>query len=271
MTRLGQTIHARRRALGLTLQHLADAVGCSKAYLSAIENARVDNPPRRRLLAALEGALGITGGELARLADWQRTPGAVRADLQRLSAQQAHLRRLLRGAMAEGQEGQAEGGLDALWRSGCLHRWLDEAQSNVGRPVGVSVQVPLINRVAAGYPSDFTDLDYPTRVADEYVSCADVTDPQAFAARVIGESMLPDYREGDIIVFAPGEPAEDGADCFVRLLPDHDTTFKRVYFEDDEQVRLQPLNPAFTAQRKARRLIAGLYPAIYRIQRLRTG
>ena len=266
MTQLGKAIHARRRALGLTLQQVADEVECSKAYLSAIENDRVDNPPRKGLLAALEEALGITPGELARLADWQRTPGAVRAGFQRLAAQQQQLRQMLRQAMA-GDDRKA-GGLDALWQSGELHQWLDQTQPNVQALTGVSVQVPLINHVAAGYPRDFTDLDYPTRVADEYVSCAELTDSQAFAARVVGESMLPEYREGDIIVFSPQQPAGDGADCFVRLLPDHDTTFKRIYLEDDEHVRLQPLNPAFAPRVMPLSQVAGLYPAVYRIQRL---
>jgi len=128
--------------------------------------------------------------------------------------------------------------------------------------------VPVINRVAAGYPADFTDLDYPTRVADEYVSVPDIADPQAFAARVVGESMLPDYRPGDLVVFSPQLSATDGADCFVRLLPDHESTFKRVYLPDEEHARLQPINPAYAARTVRRDAISGMYPAVYRIQRL---
>ncbi len=266
MTQLGLAIRTRRSALELTLQQLATQVGCSKAYLSAIENERLDNPPREPLLERLEGALGITTGELARLADWQRTPKAVRADLQRLAAQQQQLRCMLKQAMPAEEEDTA-GSLDALWQSGELHEWLEQAQSNVQQVVGISVQVPLINKVAAGYPTDFTDLDYPIRVADEYVSCVELRDAQAFAARVVGESMLPEYCEGDIIVFSPEQPAQDGADCFVRLLPDHHTTFKRVYFEDDK-VRLQPLNPAFAPQVLPLADVGGLYPAVYRMQRV---
>jgi len=39
--------------------------------------------------------------------------------------------------------------------------------------------VPIIYKVAAGYPADFNDLDYPAGVADDYVSCTDVHDPNA--------------------------------------------------------------------------------------------
>ena len=41
--------------------------------------------------------------------------------------------------------------------------------------------VPVINKVAAGYPVDFNDLDYPVGIADDYVRCPDIYDPNAFA------------------------------------------------------------------------------------------
>lgn len=136
-------------------------------------------------------------------------------------------------------------------------------------PVG---RVPLINKVAAGYPSGFTDLDYPAQVADEYVLAPGVRDPDAFAARVTGESMLPDYKPGDIVVFSPLADLADGCDCFARLEPNHENTIKRVYFETDahgeELIRLQPLNPAFTALTLPRDEVAGLYRAVWRMTAL---
>src|SRR6185295_1886767 len=92
------------------------------------------------------------------------------------------------------------------------------------------LQVPLINSVAAGYPREFTDLGYPARVAAEYVRSPGIDDPDAFAARVVGDSMAPDYREGDVVVFSPARPVKSGTDCFVRLERDDMMTFKRVVF-----------------------------------------
>jgi SOS-response transcriptional repressor LexA len=133
----------------------------------------------------------------------------------------------------------------------------------------VHYRVPLINRVAAGYPTGFTDLDYPARIADRYVPAPDLDDPDAFALIVCGESMLPDYREGDIVFFSPAAAVEDGCDCCVRLEPDHETTFKRVFFEDDgSAVRLQPLNPAFAPRTLPREDVAGLYRAVGRVSRV---
>lgn len=46
-----------------------------------------------------------------------------------------------------------------------------------------------------------------TQVAEEYVRSPDLADPDAFTARVVGDSMAPDYREGDIVIFSPARRA----------------------------------------------------------------
>jgi len=266
MQTVGQVIRERRRAMGLTLAQLASAVDCSKGYLSGIETGRLDNPPSRRVLERLEQALGIAPGELVRQGQWQRTPAEVRAEVAELAARSRSIAALLRRTGRSQTNGTRD--LDEVYRSGQLRQWLDEHAANIERLATVGFQVPLINKVAAGYPTEFTDLDYPARVADEYVAVPDVQDPQAFAARVVGQSMLPDYREGDVIVFSPAKAPTEGDDCFARVLPDHHTTFKRVYFESDGRVRLQPLNAAFAPQVIGLDELSGLYPAVYRLQRL---
>ena len=144
----------------------------------------------------------------------------------------------------------------------------EEDRRRARRALARPQRVPLINKVAAGYPTGFTDLDYPARVADEYVFAANLDDPDAFAAAVVGESMLTDYREGDIVIFSPLAATQDGCDCFVRLEPDHECTFKRIYFEDGGRIRLQPLNPRFASRIVDREEVAGLYRAVQRITRL---
>jgi transcriptional regulator with XRE-family HTH domain len=135
--------------------------------------------------------------------------------------------------------------------------------------------VPLINKVAAGYPAGFTDLDYPARVGDGLVVVPGYTgmhggnDPDAFAATVCGASMQPAYAEGDIVVFSPLADVVDGCDCFVRLEPDHETTFKRVFLDDDAgRIRLQPLNPAYEPRTVNREQVAGMFRAVWRMSRL---
>lgn len=135
--------------------------------------------------------------------------------------------------------------------------------------------VPLINKVAAGYPAGFTDLDYPARVGDGLVVVPGYTglhggnDPDAFAATVCGASMQPAYAEGDIVVFSPLADVIDGSDCFVRLEPDHETTFKRVFLDDTAgRIRLQPLNPAYQPRTVDREQVAGMFRAVWRMSRL---
>lgn len=127
-------------------------------------------------------------------------------------------------------------------------------------------EVPLINKVAAGYPAEFTDLGYPAGIASEYVRGLAHSDPDAFACRVVGDSMEPDYHEGDIVVFSPLREIKSGMDCFARIEPDHESTFKRTYIERDESgremIRLQPLNPKYKARVLPREEVAGLFAAV---------
>jgi phage repressor protein C with HTH and peptisase S24 domain len=167
--------------------------------------------------------------------------------------------------------------LDKLYRSGALRKRIEgtltDKPASLSGPVVAQSRlgpaVPLINKVAAGYPTDFTDLDYPARIADEYVACPALNDPDAFAASVVGESMMPEYREGDIVIFSPLAKVVDGCDCFVRLEPDHETTFKRVFIDEAEgTIRLQPLNPVFPPVLRRRDEVAGMYRAVWRFSRL---
>jgi repressor LexA len=273
---VGSLIRERRLARRMTLQRLADEVGCAKSYLWMIE--RGTRPPGDELLRKVEGALGFEGGRLtsaARLARVARVLGP--AGSLDGAWKSGELRRLIEGQGQRDSETarQRDRGGDRGEDRGESTKF--KAQSTKG-----TLEVPLINRVAAGYPRSFTDLGYPVRVADEYVRCPDLDDPDAFAARVVGDSMVPEYREGDIVVFSPARPVTSGMDCFVRTEPDHESTFKRVYFEGGSEessklkaqsskqqgeegrqlIRLQPLNPAYPARVLEREQVAGLYAAV---------
>jgi len=199
----------------------------------------------------------------------------VRVGVARLQDQQRVAQRL--ATLLKGKGEGSSKSVDALYRSGELKKLVEQlttptAASQQPVPVALPLEVPLINRVAAGYPKEFTDLGYPARVADEYVRCPDLDDPDAFAARVVGDSMQPVYAEGDIVVFSPSKPVKSGMDCFARLEPDHETTFKRVYLEQgsagQELIRLQPLNSAYAPRVVEREQVAGLYAAVSVMRRI---
>ncbi|MGP1273605.1 MAG: helix-turn-helix domain-containing protein [Phycisphaerales bacterium] len=269
---VGVAIRERRRSIGLTLSALAERIGCAKSYLSQIETGVRENPPKPAMLRRIEAALGWPAGKLDEPAAWQRTPEGVRREIEQSRAVARRLRALF-GIGSEGDRpGAAARSLDELHASGELRRLVDRIDplGSAGvagiEPVALPREVPLINRVAAGYPTEFTDLGYPARVADEYVRVPDLADPDAFAARVVGDSMCPEYREGDVVVFSPARAVESGCDCFARLEPDHETTFKRVFFETtaegEARIRLQPLNASYPPRVLPRDAVAGLYRAV---------
>lgn len=265
MDDLGSTVRARRKELRLTLQQLADMSGCAKSYLSQIENnhrGRGGVPvPSEALVYRIEQALRLEHGALARLRNWRETPAPIRREHEELRRENASAKRLV--------ELLRESGLDRLNQTGELRRLVEriDAAGDAPRLTPLPVQVPIINKVRAGYPTEFTDLGYPARVADEYISTPDLYDPQAFAARIVGDSMAPDYREGDVVVFSPERDTPAGSDCFVRLDRDNESTFKRVYFERDpggrQMIRLQPINPAHPPRILPREEVAGMYAAVY--------
>jgi SOS-response transcriptional repressor LexA len=261
-----------RQERGLTLTALAERVGIAKSYLSEIETGH-KKPPSEETLGLLEVALGMEAGSLTRVARWQQTPVRVQEEMLDLAARGQAAKRLAQLIASDGidEGGRLRGSLDAAYRTGTLAKLVAEV-SGQGAPSLVPVampsamEVPLINRVAAGYPAEFTDLGYPARIADEYVRCPGLTDPDAFAARVVGDSMEPEYREGDIVVFSPACEIENGNDCFARVAPDHESTFKRVYFERDESgsemIRLQPINNRYVPRVYPRDEVLGLYRAV---------
>lgn len=263
MSSIGAMIRERRRSLGLTLQQVADRVGCGRAYLSMIETGARPTPGEA-LLDALERVLGVERGQLVAAARWEATPRLVQEELAALRQREERAAVVARCLLANGPD------LDALLASGMLHRFIEDHARNHEEPQPLHFRVPVINDVAAGAPRDFTDLDYPAAVADDYLACPDLGDADAFAARVIGDSMEPQYREGDVVVFSPAAATPGGSDCFVRLERDAETTFKRVFFEGDDErtIRLQPLNPRYEPRIVDREEVAGLYAAVYVMRRV---
>jgi len=261
---LGEVVRQRREELSLTQDQVAVRVGISKPYLSNIETERVKNPPSDPVINRLEQALQFGQGELRRIADLVRTPLDVRQEHEKLSAEVEKLRSVLKQLLAGDKRRGKVGGinLDALARK------LKGKRGDVQEVLSAGNVVPIINRVAAGYPHHFTDLDYPPSVADEYVRVPDVHDAQAFAARVAGDSMEPKYKEGDIVVFAPNSAARSGDDCFVRFSKDNSTTFKRFFAAKGGKIRLQPLNKKYPAEVHDREEISGLWPAVMRMERI---
>jgi repressor LexA len=241
---LGEIIRSKREELGLTLDEVGSRIGFSKPYLSTIETGRVNNPPSDDLLRKLEATLGFDTGVLLYLAHMERLPADIRETIEKTEAENARLQHIYKGP--------------------------DKTPETQPKKMSISAGrlIPIINKVAAGYPTDFNDLDYPVGIADDYIRCPDVHDPNAFAVRVVGDSMEPKFKEGDIIIFSPKVEVRNGDDCFVRFASPHETTFKRVFREANDIVRLQPRNEKYAPMMVEGTRISGIYRAIIRHETL---
>jgi repressor LexA len=254
---LGQIIRKRRHELNITLDEVSGKTGFSKPYLSTIETGKVKNPPGDKLLRKLENALQFPAGTLRHIANLDRMPADVRQKFESYEAENQRWRKLVQDLKSKNNSGK----IDELLAESNL-KIDDNAATKPGR------LIPVINRVAAGYPVDFDDLEYPAGFADDYVRCPDIDDPHAFAVRVVGDSMEPKFFEGDIVIFSPAAEVRSGDDCFVRFSLPHETTFKRVFFEAENKVRLQPRNENYAPLIMEGTRINGIYRAVIKYERL---
>ncbi len=256
---LGQIIRKKREQLNLTLDEVSNRIGFSKPYLSTIETGKVKNPPSDELLTRLEKILEFEPGLLLHIAHIEGLPADVRQEYESAEAESQKWRQIVKNLIDEKVDASR------------LSELLAESDLNIEQeklPLAAGRLVPVINKVAAGYPSDFNDLDYPVGIADDYIRCPDLHDPNAFAVRVVGDSMEPKFREGDIVIFSPAAEVHNGDDCFVRFAMPHETTFKRVFFESENKIRLQPRNEKYSPTIVDGNRINGLYRAVVKHEKL---
>lgn len=257
---LGQIIRAKREQLNLTLDDVSSRVGFSKPYLSTIETGKVKNPPSDELLTKLQKVLDFESGLLLHIAHMERMPSDIRHQYESAESENQRWRQMARTLIGKKKVDTKR--LRQLLAKNKLRT--DPSKS----PLAAGRLVPVINKVSAGYPTDFDDLDYPVGIADDYIRCPDLHDPNAFAVRVVGDSMEPRFREGDIVIFSPAAEVHNGDDCFVRFAMPHETTFKRVFFEAENKIRLQPRNEKYSPTIVDGKRINGLYRAIIKHERL---
>ncbi|MEM1061908.1 MAG: S24 family peptidase [Planctomycetota bacterium] len=107
--------------------------------------------------------------------------------------------------------------------------------------------------VAEGGAAALVALDAPTAEGVwEFLDAPDVAarHPRAVAWRIDGDSMAPRFRDGDLIVTAPGRDVLDGQACVARQLGQVGVNCKILRREGDE-IWLVPVNEAVSAQRVA--------------------
>lgn len=100
-------------------------------------------------------------------------------------------------------------------------------------------KIPVLGKVSAGVPLEAIEdiLDY------EEISSRDFNmNYDYFGLKINGDSMEPEYRNGDIIIVRKQNTAETGEDAVIFVNGD-DATFKRIRW-DERGITIVPLNSA---------------------------
>jgi repressor LexA len=106
-----------------------------------------------------------------------------------------------------------------------------------------SVLIPLKGQIVAGQPVEaYTDSTDEIEVIPSLIAGADPS--EVYAVRVKGDSMIDAMiQDGDIVILRRTETARNGDMVAVWLEDRNETTLKRIYYEVDGRVRLQPAHP----------------------------
>lgn len=142
----------------------------------------------------------------------------------------------------------------------CDLTWLLKGEGPISkaRPATQGTRIPIISYVQAGQWTEICDrLD--TSGYEYLITDLDISEC-GFALEIIGDSMIPDFQEGDYVIIDPKEPPSTG-EFVVAVNGDYEATFKK-YRETgdiDEHGRIQfeliALNPDYPRMSSARQAI----------------
>ena len=110
---------------------------------------------------------------------------------------------------------------------------------NIAPPVD-AIRIPVLGNIPAGIPlSAVEDIEGWEELSPDMLRGG----KEYFALAIKGDSMLPEYRDGDVLILRKQDSCETGDDCAVMVNGD-DATFKRIR-RSEKGITLQPLNPTY--------------------------
>jgi len=102
--------------------------------------------------------------------------------------------------------------------------------------------VPLLGFAQAGAGGYFDDGGLPSGKGWDVVALPSVDDEHAYALEISGDSMMPAYRDGDVIVVSPGTPIRRGDRVVVKTRAG-EIMVKELKRRTAKTLELQSLNP----------------------------
>jgi phage repressor protein C with HTH and peptisase S24 domain len=118
------------------------------------------------------------------------------------------------------------------------------ARGGAGRLAAITQRrVPLIGFAQAAGAGYFDDGGYPVGGAWDEVGLPEISDPNAYALEISGDSMEPVYRDGDIVIVSPTTPIRRG-DRVVTRTAKGEVMAKQLVRRSARRIELRSLNPA---------------------------
>jgi SOS-response transcriptional repressor LexA len=105
-------------------------------------------------------------------------------------------------------------------------------------------RIPLLSKIPGGNPVAWSDGEYPAGFGEEFLDRGDVSDPNAFALMVDGDSMSPRINSGDIVIISPNTPVTNRSIAAVEINHE-ERTLKTVIFLQNGKILLQPENEKY--------------------------
>jgi len=118
---------------------------------------------------------------------------------------------------------------------------IDEFVALIGDSNGAAQAVPLIGFAEAGAGGYFDDGGFPVGKGWGEIAFPAITDEHAYALEISGDSMMPAYRDGDVIIVSPGAPVRRG-DRVVVKSKSGEVMVKELKRQTAKQVELKSLN-----------------------------
>ncbi len=113
--------------------------------------------------------------------------------------------------------------------------------SLIGESNGAAQAIPLIGLAEAGASGYFDDAGFPVGKGWDEIAFPGVTDERAYALEISGDSMLPTYRDGDVIIVSPAAPVRRG-DRVVVKTGSGEIMIKELKRQTAKQIELKSLS-----------------------------
>src|SRR5205085_2752332 len=115
--------------------------------------------------------------------------------------------------------------------------------SLIADSTGTAQAVPLIGFAEAGSGGYFDDGGFPVGRGWDEIAFPAVSDEHAYGLEISGDSMMPAYRDGDVIVVSPAATIRRG-DRVVVKTKDGEVLVKELKRRTSKSIELRSLNPS---------------------------